>query len=105
MINEAGKTLDSRQEIGEDFNSDVLHWTLSFSPLWWKTVSTLVMPILNELGDDSYALVVGGGPLKVLRSDGSLGRRALKSVLPGGVEFLRIQQITQTQPIPSDYQD
>jgi len=54
------------------------------SHLWWKTVESLVMPILESAGPDAFALVVGKRSITEMLSDGSTRRTLLRKFCPVG---------------------
>src|SRR5579884_982974 len=81
---DGGAAVDSRQQVDNDDASDVMRKSLARSWLWWTTVSTLVLPILEARGDAAYALVLGERSVTELKSDGSVRRAALRALLPGG---------------------
>lgn len=83
MRTEEGLTLDSRQPVAGDPTSQVTYRALSASALWWATVTSVVVPMLN-LPDGQYALVDGPGHVFELGADGSLTRISLRSLLNAG---------------------
>jgi len=82
---DTGETLDSRQPFVDDPASAIAQNALAGSELWWLTAASLVMPLLAAEGTRSAATVSGPRSVVSLKPDGTLRRRRLGSVLPGGV--------------------
>jgi hypothetical protein len=92
MTVDGGTKLDSRQYFKEDPWSWASHRALTGSVLWWRVVLSLVNPVVAEVGEDAFSYVIGTQSVKDVRSDGSLRKRRLKSLLRGDVtkiEFFR----------------
>lgn len=94
MTVDDGTTLDSRQPIDGDPSSQVTRSSLATSLLWWITVASVVSPILDSAGGDSFALVIGNRSVVELRQDGTLRRKSLRSFLPGGNTNTEIIRVT-----------
>ncbi|MBE5469514.1 hypothetical protein E3G67_001443 [Mycobacteroides abscessus] len=82
---DGGDQLDSRQPFADDTHSSIPLKTLSTSELWWDTVSSLVLPLLEARGDDAVAKIGGPRTLMSPNPNGPVLRRRLAGVLPGGV--------------------
>jgi hypothetical protein len=81
---DTGERLDSRQPWAEDARSWMARDTLVESEIWWRTVTSLVFPLLDAEGEDSFALIDGIRMVVTVKPDGSILQRRLTSVLPGG---------------------
>jgi hypothetical protein len=81
---DTGEDLDSRQPWVEDSRSWMARDTLVESEIWWRAVTSLVFPLLDAEGEDSFALISGIRMVVQVRPDGSIQQRRLTSVLPGG---------------------
>lgn len=81
---DTGERLDSRQPWAEDARSWMARDTLVESEIWWRTVTSLVFPLLDAEGGDSFALIDGIRMVVTVKPDGSILQRRLTSVLPGG---------------------
>ena len=81
---DGGAVLDSRQLLEGDPKAYVAHQALTTTPLWWTTVVSLAMPLLESSTAGGFALVIGKQMLRELRSDGTLASRRLTALLPGG---------------------
>jgi hypothetical protein len=81
---DTGEHLDSRQSWDEDARSWMARDTLVESEIWWRTVTSLVFPLLDAEGEDSFALITATRMVVSVRPDGSIQQQRLTSVLPGG---------------------
>jgi len=86
---DTGEQLDSRQPFADDPQSRIARRALAGSELWWLVTASLVLPLLDAQGDDSFAIVSGAKSVVTPRPDGTVRRRRLASVLPGGVRSLK----------------
>ena len=82
---DTGEQLDSRQPFAEDPRSKIARTALAGSELWWLVTASLVLPLLDAQGDDSFAIASGAKSVVTPRPDGTVKRRRLATVLPGGV--------------------
>lgn len=82
---DTGEQLDSRQPFVEDPTSDIAQKALAGSELWWLAATSLVLLLLTADGDSSIATVGGPRSVAAIKPDGTVGRRRLTLVLPGGV--------------------
>jgi hypothetical protein len=103
MTVDGGAMMDSRQPVEDDPWSVVSQMALTGSMLWWRTVLSVVNPILNESGQDAFCYVVGGKSVKELRSDGSLTQRRLTAVLTGGSTNVEFDRPWERHPLPDDF--
>lgn len=103
MTVDDGSQLDSRQPIAGDPTSHSALASLSTSPLWWLTTSSLVSRLLDGAGDGSFALMIGNRTVVELRQDGSLRRSSLKSLLPGGTTSAHVLRTSFGEPLPDGY--
>lgn len=99
MVVDGGATMDSRQLVEDDPWSLVSQLALTGSMLWWRTVLSVVNPILTEAGENSLCYVVGGKSVKELRSDGSLTQRRLAAVLSGGTTKVEFDRPWEEHPL------
>lgn len=79
-----GSVLDSRQPTELENQAQAMRKALTKSWLWWSTVSSLVLPILEGYEPERFALLVGERTVIELATDGTLKRRRLAKLLPGG---------------------
>jgi len=84
-VTDGGDRLDSRQAFADDPHSAVALKTLAVSELWWQTVASVVLPLLEARGGDAVANIGGPRTVMVPNLNGAVLRRRLASVLPGGV--------------------
>jgi hypothetical protein len=103
MTVDGGATMDSRQLVEDDPWSLVSQFALTGSMLWWRTVLSVVNPILAEAGDDALCYVVGDKSVKELRSDGSLAQRRLTAVLRGGSTNVEFDRPWEEHPLPGGF--
>ena len=103
MTLEDGSSLDSRQQVEGDRLSVSTLSTLATSPAWWSTVISVVRPVLDTAGPDAYALVLGSRTVTALRADGTLRRRSLRPLLPGGNTNLELIRVGPDDPLPAGY--
>jgi hypothetical protein len=82
---DTGEHLDSRQPFPDDPQSKTARSALGGSELWWLVTASLVLPLLEGEGDDSFAIARGAKSVVTPRPDGTVKRRRLATVLPGGV--------------------
>lgn len=82
---DTGEHLDSRQPFADDPRGRVAQSTLARSEIWWSATTSLVLPLLDAMGGDHFAMICGIRTVVAVRSDGTILRRRLASVLPGGV--------------------
>jgi hypothetical protein len=82
---DTGEHLDSRQPFADDPRSTTARQALAGSELWWLVTASLVLPLLDAEGDDSFAIAGGAKSVVTPRPDGTVRRRRLASVLQGGV--------------------
>jgi hypothetical protein len=81
---DTGEHLDSRQPWADDPRSWMARDALVGSEIWWGATTSLVLPLLDAEGEDSFALIRGVHMVVTVKPDGSILRRRLTSVLPGG---------------------
>ncbi len=81
---DGGDLIDSRQQLVGDNGSDAMRRSLGGSWLWWSTVASVVVPMLESSGREAYALVIGERSVHELKPDGSTARESLRKLLPGG---------------------
>jgi hypothetical protein len=103
MVVDDGSELDSRQRIDEDPLSHVMRTSLATSQLWWRTVESVVTPILTSAGEDAYALILGARSTVQLRLDGTLKRTRLQSFLPGGTTAVDVIWANNLKTLPEGY--
>lgn len=99
-----GSEFDSRQEIEADAGSETARRALAGSWLWWDTVTSVVLPILEYDAPDAFALVVGQKSTLDFKPDGSLRRSRLRGMLPGGVGSISIARSAWNEPVPADHE-
>jgi hypothetical protein len=104
MTVDGGGQLDSRQPVAGDKSSEVTLRSMAASALWWRTTSSLVMPVLLSAGDDAFALVIGQRSVVDVRPDGSTKRTSLRSLLPGGVTQIEVVRTGIKEPLPEGYE-
>jgi hypothetical protein len=80
---DTGEHLDSRQPWADDPRSWMARDALAKSEIWWRAVTSLVFPLLDAEGEDSFANC-GVSMVLTAKPDGSILGRRLTSVLPGG---------------------
>jgi hypothetical protein len=85
FIADTGEQLDSRQPFADDPRSRIARQALAGSELWWLVTASLVLPLLDAEGDYSFAVASGAKSVVTPRPDGTVQRRRLALVLPGGV--------------------
>jgi hypothetical protein len=103
MTVDGGDTMDSRQLVEDDPWSLVPQLALTGSMLWWRTVLSVVNPILSEAGENAFSYVVGGKSVKELRSDGSITQRRLTAVLGGGSTSVEFDRPWEEHPLPEGF--
>jgi hypothetical protein len=82
---DTGEQLDSRQPFADDPLSDTAQTALAGSELWWLATVSVVMPLLHAQGEESFALISGLLWVVALKPDGTVRRRRLAPLLPGGL--------------------
>jgi hypothetical protein len=82
---DTGEQLDSRQAVDNDPWSTIARTSLATSDLWWLTVISVVMPLLDSGDPDSFAAVGGPRSTVAVKPDGTLIRNRLSNLLPRGV--------------------
>lgn len=97
--------LDSRQTIKGDASAQIAHKSLATSWLWWETVASLVLPILETSGPDAFALILGQRSVVEVNSHGELKRTRLRSVLRGGVSAISVVRTTGDDSLPATYDE
>jgi len=103
MIVDGGTSLDSRQPVDGDPRSLVSQRALVGSVLWWRSVLSLTVPMLDAAGENAFCYVVGGKSVKELRSDGSLTQRRLTSILSGASASVEFERPLEDHPLPEDF--
>jgi hypothetical protein len=103
MTVDDGAAMDSRQPVEDDPWSLVSQLALTGSMLWWRTVLSVINPILAEGGEDTFCYVVGGKAVKEVRSDGSLTQRRLTAVLSGGSTNVKFDRPWERHQLPDDF--
>jgi len=104
MTVDDGSWLDSRQQVAGDKTSEVTLRSMATSVLWWRTTSSLVMPVLQCAGEDAFALVIGQRSVVEVRPDGATKRTSLRSLLPGGVTQIEVVRTGIKEPLPEGYE-
>jgi len=84
FVADSGELLDSRQPFADDPLSATPRRALAESELWWRTATSLVVPLLRDNGNTSFASVYAK-TVTSLKADGSVMRRSLAPLLPGGI--------------------
>src|SRR5215204_481596 len=105
MTVDDGSILDSRQQVEGDPESRVTRNSLANSLLWWTTTSSLVEPLLDTTGAESFALVIGPRSVVELRHDGTLRRTRLRSLLRGGTSTVELVRTSVDEPLPDGYDE
>jgi hypothetical protein len=105
MTVDDGATLDSRQALDGDRLSEVTLRSLAMSMLWWRTAASVVMPVLEGVGPEAFAMVVGNRSVVELRQDGTTYKTGLRSLLPGGTTTVEIIRTGMKQPLPEGYEE
>jgi hypothetical protein len=105
MTVDDGSTLDSRQQVEGDPESRVTRSSLANSLLWWTTTSSLVEPLLDTAGPESFALVIGPRSVVELRHDGTLRRTRLRSLLPSATSTVELVRTSMNEPLPDGYDE
>jgi hypothetical protein len=98
MTDEDGIQVDSRQPVQGDPWSESVRRTLAGSLLWWLTVSSLVNPALDSAGNEAFALILETRTIAEVRPDGTLRRRRLRSLFPGGTSSVRMRSSAPSWP-------
>ena len=105
MTVDDGTNLDSRQEIDGDPRSETTSRALAISHLWWKTVESLVVPILESAGHDAFAAIIGKRSITEMQADGSTRRTFLRKFLHGGVTTDEVVQYVPGYPLPDGFEE
>jgi len=105
MTVDDGTKLDSRQEVEGDSRSKTTGRALASSHLWWKTVESLVMPILESAGPDAFAAVIGKRSVTEVQAEGSTRRTLLRKLLPGGVTTDEGFQCGPGESLPDGFEE
>ena len=105
MTVDDGTELDSRQEIEGDPRSETTGRALATSHLWWKTVESLVIPILESAGPDAFAVVIGKRSITEVQADGSIRRTLLRKLLSGGVTTDEVVQCGPGDSLPDGFDE
>lgn len=105
MTVDDGSDLDSRQPIRDDPKSHVTAASLASSLLWWMTASSVVDPLLDAAGVDSFALVIGTRSVVEVRQDATLHRTGLRSLLRGGSTMVELLRTSWEEPLPHRYEE
>lgn len=82
---DTGEKLDSRQPFDDDPLSYKTQTALAGSELWWRTTTSLVIPLLSAQGGENFAMISGPRSIVEVKADGGVRRLRLASLLPGGV--------------------
>lgn len=105
MTADDGTRLDSRQPLDGDRRSEVMLRSLATSLLWWRTVSSLATPILDNAGPDAFALLMSTQrTMAELRHDGTIQRTRLNALLPGGTTTTELIRVLGNEGLPEGYQ-
>jgi hypothetical protein len=104
MTVDDGTTLDTRQPIVGDADSQMTRRCLESSWLWWMTVSSLVNPMLSSAKEGAFALVIGSRSAVELRQDGTIRRRSLRALLPGGGTTVQVVRTGIGEALSDEYE-
>ena len=104
MTVDDGSSFDSRQVVIGDPTSEVTRRALSMSRLWWSTVESLVLPILESAGPEACAMVLGVRSVVEILPDGSSKGSRLSKLLRGGVGNASTWWAGPGESIPPEYE-
>jgi hypothetical protein len=103
MTLDDGSTIDSRQPLDGDPTSSITRKTLATSWLWWSAAFSVADPLLDAAGEDAFALLIGDRSITDLRSDGTLRRTRLGSLLVGGTTTIELVRTAMGEPLLDGY--
>jgi len=103
MTLEDGLTIDSRQEVEGDPGGETIRKALEGSLHWWMTVSSIVRPVLENAGSETFAMILGQRSVLQLLPDNTTRRSSLRKLLPGGVSTVSMVRSAMGEPIPKTY--
>lgn len=93
MTLQDGSVIDSRQSISGDPADYLLHQAMSRSEDWWKAAKELADLIMDDSRETDWTLAWAPKSVSVVKPDGTLGRRQIRSVLGlGSTNFIEFEQ-------------
>ena len=97
-----GSVVDLRQPAADDKTAEALKAALTGCSEWWSTVSSIVVPTLDDLGG-GFAVVLGQRSTVRTALDGETHRSGLGKLLRGGVGSVSVMRSGINQSLPTDY--
>lgn len=98
-----GSEVNSRQDATDNVTADALHVALIGCAEWWSTVSSIVVPTLEDPEGGSAVIYSARPSILHVTSDGEIHRRALRKVLRGTVGSVSVMRSPKGESLPVDY--
>jgi hypothetical protein len=98
-----GSVVDSRQPAADEKTAQALQAALTGCAEWWSTVSSIVVPTLDD-SEGGFALILGRRSALRTALDGETYRSGLGKLLRGGVGSVSVMRSGPDQSLPTDYQ-
>ena len=99
-----GSQVDSRQHASDERTAQALEAALTGSVEWWSTVSSIVLPTLDD-AEGGFAVIVGRRSVTRPTFDGEIRRSVLRKLLRGTVGSVSVMRSRPDEPLPSDYRN
>jgi hypothetical protein len=99
-----GSEVDSRQSATDDKTAAALEVALTGSAAWWSTVSSVVVPTLDDSGG-GFAVILGRRSIVRATWDGEPRRSVLRKVLRGTVGSVSVMRPFPGEPLPNGYRN
>ena len=97
-----GSQVESRQHASDERTAQALQAALTGSVEWWSTVSSIVVPTLDDT-EGGFAVIVGRRLLTRPTFDGETRRSVLRKLLRGTVGSVSVMRSRPGEPLPAGY--
>jgi hypothetical protein len=98
-----GSEVNSRQDATDDMTAYALHDALTGCAEWWSTVSSIVVPTLEDPEGGFAVIFSPRRSILHVTSDGEIHRRALRKFLRGTFGSVSVKRSTKGESLPADY--
>jgi hypothetical protein len=98
-----GSEVNSRQDATDDMTAYALQDALTGCAEWWSTVSSIVVPTLEDPEGGFAVIFSPRRSILHVTSDGEIHRRALRKFLRGTFGSVSVKRSTKGESLPADY--
>jgi hypothetical protein len=97
-----GSQVETRQHAPDERTAQALQAALTGSVEWWSTVSSIVVPTLDD-AEGGFAVIVGRRSVTRPTFDGETRRSVLRKLLRGTVGSVSVMRSRPGEPLPVGY--